>query len=404
MKNNMPTNGLLLYPALLCIWLTVSSAAFFYTDINTAMGGTLILAAIAIATLSLGSGILVFSVNLLTIIVYGAMIYFVYGLKPSSILIFITFAAAVSGATYLTWNMNKQFQLLTRKVERDHLLIEDMRIKDEKTGLMRFHYARKALSTEISRSLRFGKQLVLLLLKINNWEELAEQLGIHNRETLFLEVSELLFNNCRNIDTLFLNIDRIGIILPETDIKGGELFARRLSEQIARRVKHRVFIGIAVFPDDSIIDDDLLRKCDIALRTAMENDRDIVLFSESLNNNEPLNGDASNLDQNEYDEIKTDLGNSIETIQTVLPDENAVYVKGTKTIEDIEPLQKAFSNISEIENVRLVDYKDNKVLFAVKSDSTQLPELLLTRLEIPNISIEEHSGVITINLDPYEMQ
>ncbi len=401
MKNNIPTNGLLLYPALLCIWLTVSCAAFFYTDINTAMGGTLILAAIAIASLSLGSGILVFSVNLLTIIVYGAMIYFVYGFKPSSILIFVTFAAAVSGTTYLTWNMNKHFQLLSRKVERDHLLIEEMRIKDEKTGLMRFHYARRALSTEISRSLRFGKQLILLLIKIKNWEELAEKLGIQNRELLFMELSELLFSNCRNIDTLFVNIDRIGIILPETDIEGGKLFAKRLSDQIEKQLKHSVFIGIAGFPDDSIIDDDLLRKCDIALRSAVEIDREIVLFSENMSMINNPDGDVYKLTKDEQKETETVLLHEPAVSRTVLPDEIEINIKGAKSINEIEPLQKAFSNIELIQNIRLVVFEDNRVIFAVKTDSEQLPELLLTRLDIPNISIEERSGVITIDLDPY---
>lgn len=400
MKNYIPTNGLILYLALLCIWLAVCCAAFFFTDINTAMAGTLILSAVAVASLSLGSGVLVFSVNLFTIIVYGVMINILYSIHPSSILIFITFSTAVIGTGFLAWNTSKLIQLVTRKVERDHLLIDEMRIKDEKTGLMRFHYARRVLSTEVSRSLRFGKTLVVLLIKIDNWEELAENIGLNNREALIIEVSEILFNNCRNIDTLFLNIDKIGVILPETDIEGGKLFARRVAEQIKRRTKRQVHIGIAGFPEDSITDDDLLRKCDIALRDALENDRGIANFSESFNSMESMpEGEHPGVGESTGEQL-TVLFVETDKTKKLLEGELAIYVKGSQTLQEIEALQMAFEKIKEFQSVRLVDFEDNKVVFAIQSESEEIPELLLTRLDIPNIAIEEKSGVITINLNP----
>ncbi len=399
MKNNIPTNGLLLYPALLSIWLAISCAAFFYADINTAMAGILILAAVSASSLALGTGILVFSVNLLTIIVYGVMIKILYGIQPSSILVFITFSTAVIGTAYLAWNTSKQFQAVAKKVERDHLLIEEMRIKDDKTGLMRFHYARRLLSTEISRSLRFGKKLVIIMFKIDSWELLAEKIGLDNREHIMAEVSELLFSNCRNIDTLFLNIDKFGVILPETDIDGGKIFAKRLAVQIEKRLKQQSYFGIASFPLDSITDDDLLKKCDTALREAVDKRKEIVCFSDTLENT----GDESVNVQQTADMSIADISTSIfdptGNERKFLPGEVSIEIKGTHSIQDIEAIQKALEKIKEFETVRLIDFEDKRVIFAALSSHNEIPELLLTRLDIPNISIEEKSGAITINLD-----
>ncbi len=189
MKNNPSSRGLLLYPALLSIWLAISCAALFYAAIKTAMAGTLIMAAVAVASLAVVTGVLVWGVSVITIVVYGIMIYVLYGVSPSTILVLITFSTAATGTALLGWNTSKQFLSANRQVERDRVLIEEMRINDQKTGLMRFHYARRALSNEISRSLRYGKKLSLLLIKINNWEELAEKIGLDTRENLLKEIA-----------------------------------------------------------------------------------------------------------------------------------------------------------------------------------------------------------------------
>jgi GGDEF domain-containing protein len=397
MKNGLSTHGLLVYPALLSIWLTVSCAALFYADTNTAMAGTLILAAVAVAALSLISGILVSSVIILTIIVYAVMIFFLYGLQPSSFLIFITFAAGSLGTTFLAWNTSKQFIAVNKQVERDRLMIEEMRIKDQKTGLMRFHYARKTLSTEISRSLRFGKKLSLLLIRVTNWDELAEKIGLGNRDNLLVGICEILFNNSRNIDTLFINMDKIGVILPETNPEGAEVFSRRLIEQVQKRIKQDLKIGIVNFPDDSITDDDLLTKCEHALKISMESNREIVFYS-----------DISGLLKDKEMNFSTDpfvetihalnYGAEEKSSEVMQLEEKIVYFQGAKSLKDIDFLQKALGKLEEIKNIRLVDFEDEKVTFAIKSDNKNVAELFLNKLEIPNITIEEKINAIYVKL------
>ncbi len=399
MKKNLSPHGLLLYPALLCIWLTISCAALFYADKDTAMAGTLILASVAVATLALLSGMLVFSVNFLTIVVYGVMIYLIYGIQPASILVFITFATAAIGTAFLTWKINKQFLSVNKQVERDRLLIEELRIRDQKTGLMRFHYARRTLSTEVSRSLRFGKKLSLILLKVDNWDELAEKLGLENRERLLIEISETLFNNCRNIDSIFINIDKIGIILPETTKSGAYVFASRLLDQVKKRYKQGLKIGIASFPDDAITDDELLFKCETALKFAVDNKCEVIISSDlSALENEigPERVEASA--EIPMGDLNLDFAEAVPR-KKILSGETEIRIQGVSSLKDIDFLQKALGEIVGNSKVRLIDFVDRQVYFALEYDHSNLPELIITNLDIPNITVEEKSDHILIKLD-----
>ncbi len=400
MKNNPSSRGLLLYPALLSIWLAISCAALFYADIKTAMAGTLIMAAVAVASLAVVTGVLVWGVSVITIVVYGIMIYVLYGVSPSTILVFITFSTAATGTALLGWNTSKQFLSANRQVERDRVLIEEMRINDQKTGLMRFHYARRALSNEISRSLRYGKKLSLLLIKINNWEELAEKIGLDTRENLLKEICEVLLNNCRNVDTLFINIDKIGVILPETGNDGAQIIAQRLADQVKKKTKEELRIGIAGFPDDSIVDDDLINKAEIALMDSIRNRTEIVFYKLS-----PITTDfpGQNVDSGvAADDILGLQLNSedVESLKKIKTGETAIRFNGVCTLSDIEFLRKSLENVPEIGTIRLIDFAENEIVFAVESDNRTLAERLLTKLDIPNISIEEKPDSIDVKLDP----
>ncbi|HEX7555648.1 MAG TPA: diguanylate cyclase, partial [Leptolinea sp.] len=392
--------GLFLYPALLSIWLAISCAALFFADTRIALAGTLILAAVAVASLVLISIVLVWGVDILTIIVFGAMLNELYGIHPSSIYTYITFVAAVSGTAILAWNTSKQILSSNRQVERDRILIEEMRINDQKTGLMRFHYARRTFSTEISRSLRYDNKLSLLLMKINKWGDLAEQLGLETRDNLLAEVSEVLFNNCRNVDTLFLNIDKIGVILPETKSEGAGVIARRFAAQVKKKTKLELHIGIVSFPDDSNSDEDLMRKAETALINSIETGHGIVFFK-SL----PIIGEEIELKEDSETPAEDVNLLNLQPVETspskeLKAEETAIHFIGICTLSDIEILQKALEKITSLGTIRLVDFAENEIIFSVDAQRSEIAEKLLINLEIPNISIDDQQKDILITLDP----
>ncbi len=395
MNSNPSSRGLLLYPALLCIWLAVSVAALFYADLRIAMAGTLVLAALSVAVLSVFSTALVWGVSAITIIVFGVMINVLFGIRPETILTFITFSTAAIGTAILAWNTSKQFTNANRQVERDRIMIEEMRINDQKTGLMRIHYARRALSNEISRSLRYGKKMSLMLIKINHWDEMAEKIGLESRENLLADICETMFNTVRNVDTLFINIDKIGVILPETNNVGAEVIARRLVEQIKKKTKEDLRIGIAGFPDDSIVEDDLINKAEIAMLTSIREDRDISYYASHVDTGLSDSFEASS---KTLEEIK--LNDSIDDDPKRLKaGETLIRFDGVNNLSEIEILQIALDNVTEIKSTRLIDFAENEVTFAVEAPETKLAECMLTKLDLPNITIAEKGDAINVMLD-----
>lgn len=399
MKKVPSPRGLLVYPALLSIWLSISCAALFYADMKTAMAGILILAAVSAATLGIFSIALVYGINIITIIVYCVMIYVLYGIHPSSLLVMITFVTAEVGTAMLAWNTSKQFLSVNRQVERDKILIDEMRINDEKTGLMRFHYARRALSNEIARGLRYGKTFTLLLIKIEGWDNLAESIGLEARENLLITISDVLFAGCRNVDTLFINMDKIGVILPETGKTDAQIISQRLYDQVLKKTKKEIHIGITCFPGDSITEDDLVKKCEIALKFTDETGLPHVFFQDIV-----FNDDGSYQKLNDKERELIDPGAStgeLEKVSDVINiDETPIHFCGIHNLSDIDNIQKALGKIPDIEGVRLIGFSETEITFGIIMPLKELSESLLQYLDISNISIEERKDSIVVRMDP----
>jgi GGDEF domain-containing protein len=399
MKKVPSPRGLLVYPALLSIWLSISCAALFYADIKTAMAGILILAAVAAATLGIFSIALVYGINIITIIVYCVMIYVLYGIHPASLLVMITFVTAEVGTAMLAWNTSKQFLSVNRQVERDKILIDEMRINDEKTGLMRFHYARRALSNEIARGLRYGKTFTLLLIKINEWDNMAETIGLEARENLLITITDVLFAGCRNVDTLFVNMDKIGVILPETRKIDSQIISKRLYDQVLKKTKKEIHAGIACFPGDAITEDDLVKKCEIALKFTDETGFPRVFFQDIVFNDD---GSYQKLNEVERDLIssETSMPELDQVPASINKNETIVHFCGIHNLADIDNLQKAVGKIPDIGEIRLIGFTETEITLGIIMPVEELSESLLQYLDISNISIEERMDSIVVRMDP----
>jgi diguanylate cyclase (GGDEF)-like protein len=399
MKSPTSLRGLLWYPATLAIWLVISCAALVSSDVNTAIPGIVSLAVISALSLLFESTYLVYLVCGIALAIFGIFITSFYGIHNTSWYDMITFTAAAIGTAIISWHTRRQIAVSSKQVERDRLLIEELRINDSRTGLMRFHYARRTLTNEISRSLRYGKTLTLMVLQIDNWEDLANEIGMEARENLLVAVSELLFSNFRNVDTLFINIDKIGVILPETDEECAKLVAKRINEQIHKKTKAKLFIGIVCFPIDSVSEEDLFRKGDLALKAAIQSGQEIFPYSQihqvvDENSEEDLIKEPDkNIPDIKLTPIVVNIG------KMVPDDEVGINFLGIKNLTDIEPIQHALSKISEIEYVRILDYHENILKFSVKTAAEDIPSLLKAHLGIPIGKISKVEDEYQVLLD-----
>jgi len=388
MRNPASLHGLFWYPATLVIWIALSSAALVSTDNATAIPGIITLAMIATLSLVLQATGWILLVCGTFLFIAGYYLYSVYGIQVNAIYAMITFSAAAIGTAIISRQTRMQIALSSRQVERDRILIDELRVNDPKTGLMRFHYARRTLTTEISRSLRYGKTLALLIIQIDKWDQMAEEIGLDARDNLLTAISEVLFGTFRTADTLFQNMDKIGVILPETSEDGARVVAKRLIGQINKKTRVKLFVGMACFPTDSISDDDLYRKAEHALKIAIQDGQEIFVYSQNkvLEEDYPVDDLDENSDE-DFSELQlTPIGYEKERI--LARDEALVSFVGIQDLNEIEPIQKALSAIKEFHQVNLVDFHENEIIFTVKTELDDIQPLLNTRL---NLAIEEVS-------------
>ncbi len=145
-------------------------------------------------------------------------------------------------------------------------------------NLSQFH---EQLEREIGRAKRRKNPMSLLLIEMDRWNEYNQQYGHLKGEQTLNEISSILMNQIRQIDTVCrYGEDRFALILTETDRKGGLVFADRLRETISRHlfqnergersIRITISAGLVTFPFDAQEKLALIHSMEQALRSAKE--------------------------------------------------------------------------------------------------------------------------------------
>ncbi|NOY54314.1 MAG: diguanylate cyclase [Deltaproteobacteria bacterium] len=151
-------------------------------------------------------------------------------------------------------------------------------------NLLQFH---EQLDREIGRAKRRKNPMSLLLMEMDHWDEYVRQCGHLKGEQTLREISTILMDQIRQIDTVCrYGEDRFALILTETDRKGGLVFADRLRETISRHlfqdetgersVRISISAGLVTFPFDAKDKMALIHSMEEALQTAREQGGDQV--------------------------------------------------------------------------------------------------------------------------------
>jgi diguanylate cyclase (GGDEF)-like protein len=104
---------------------------------------------------------------------------------------------------------------------------------DSITYLYSFHYFREVLADEMRRSMRYNKDLSLLIIEIDRFEQFTDEHGIKPSEHLMKGCACALRNFLRNTDILArYGKGSFALILTETDTQGAQLVADRIRKKI----------------------------------------------------------------------------------------------------------------------------------------------------------------------------
>jgi len=164
--------------------------------------------------------------------------------------------------------------------------LERLSHHDSLTGLFNRRRFEEELRRQLAYTRRYGKGGALLMLDLDRFKQINDELGHAAGDRALCHVAELLRDNLRASDTVARDVDptvaRLGgdefvALLPEVDEAGaaaaGERLARALSETAlridGREVELRVSIGVATFDEHGRPgEQDLLAAADRAMYVA----------------------------------------------------------------------------------------------------------------------------------------
>ena len=100
---------------------------------------------------------------------------------------------------------------------------------DELTGLYNFRYFNQAVELEMERSRRTGQPTVLIMMDLDHFKEINDAYGHEVGNQALSYVSTVIRKAIRRLDIpCRYGGEEFAIILPDTDLQAGVMFARRL--------------------------------------------------------------------------------------------------------------------------------------------------------------------------------
>jgi diguanylate cyclase (GGDEF)-like protein len=159
---------------------------------------------------------------------------------------------------------------------------------DPLTGLMNRRAFEEMFDIELARARRHGRPLSVLIGDIDSFESLNDRLGNEAGDAVLALVARDLGKWKRRSDLAArTGGEEFGLLLPETDERGGFLVAERLRRAVHRRLlDHAVPLsmsfGLATHPAHGDSAEELMRSADHALSAAKElgKDRTVIYSSE----------------------------------------------------------------------------------------------------------------------------
>jgi two-component system cell cycle response regulator len=171
--------------------------------------------------------------------------------------------------------------------------IETLSYTDGMTGLHNYRFFRLRLKEEIARTRRENSYVSLSIIDVDHFKNYNDQLGHPAGDEVLRKISRILKNSVRDNDIVArYGGEEFAIILPGTDETG----AFSLAERIRRKVEGAPFskqeiqpegnitisAGIATYPLDAVIIDDLIIAADRALYHAKYTGRNKVIKAKEV--------------------------------------------------------------------------------------------------------------------------
>jgi diguanylate cyclase (GGDEF)-like protein len=174
------------------------------------------------------------------------------------------------------------------RLQREVESLKHLSITDPLTRAYNRRYLDECLQVEVSRANRFEHSLSLVMLDIDDFKDFNDAFGHTRGDRILVEIVDTIRENVRLVDIIVrYGGEEFVLILPETKLKGAVTIAEKIragvegrrfsGENLNRRKKLTVSMGISTFPDMAMTTRELLERADQALLEAKKAGKNVVI-------------------------------------------------------------------------------------------------------------------------------
>lgn len=160
---------------------------------------------------------------------------------------------------FLFWQVLSHFS--KQQSNEENLVL--LGTRDMATGLFNRRSFEILIGQELERAKRRGYHLSLLIVKVEPFEQIRQDLGQLSLDRLMFQIAETLRNSCRLYDGIFkYDNDAFILVHPETDLNAINIVVSRFKGTLYKkeflvksnqtRVIPKISVGIAIYPTDGV--------------------------------------------------------------------------------------------------------------------------------------------------------
>jgi diguanylate cyclase (GGDEF)-like protein/putative nucleotidyltransferase with HDIG domain len=168
---------------------------------------------------------------------------------------------------------------------------------DELTGLYNHRHFHERLEQEIARASRYGAAFSLIILDIDLFKAYNDIHGHLAGDQMLRRISQAIQDSIREFDLAFrYGGEEFAVMLPETRLDDAFKVAERIRKTIEAKTSFRdipvtASLGIASWPNDGVMKEEIIQRADSALYRAKQTGRNrTCLSSEVLKPGTPMVG------------------------------------------------------------------------------------------------------------------